>query len=100
VTGATQGAAPPVERLSAAGLTGVRVAGRVVWFQKESERIDHALSFTVAGDGTLHYLVTDLAEGTWQIWRDGKIVTPAVTVTQTAGTLWFDGPPGTWELRR
>jgi len=100
VTSAGQGAAPPAEKLSATGLVGVRVAGRVVWFQKESGRIDRPVSFTVSGGTTLHYLVTDLVEGTWQIWRDGKIVTPAVTVTQAAGTLWFDGPPGTWELRR
>jgi hypothetical protein len=72
----------------------------VVWFQKESERIDHPVSFTISGGANLHYLVTDLAEGTWQIWHDGKIVMPAVTVTQAAGTLWFDASPGTWELRR
>jgi heparin/heparan-sulfate lyase len=100
VTGAAAAPAPPVEKLSAAGLIGVRVAGHVVWFQKESERIDHPVSFTISGGANLHYLVTDLAEGTWQIWHDGKIVMPAVTVTQAAGTLWFDASPGTWELRR
>ena len=35
-----------------------------------------------------------------RLWRDGKIVTPAVTVTPSAGALWFEGPAGTWELRR
>jgi len=42
----------------------------------------------------------DLADGTWQIWRDGKIVVPAVTVSSDAGTLYFEGPPGRYELRR
>lgn len=44
--------------------------------------------------------MTDLAEGTWQVWRDGRIVTPAVTVSAEAGTLYFEGPAGRYELRR
>jgi hypothetical protein len=89
-----------VEKLTAKDLVGVRIADRVVWFQKESERVGRPLEFTVAGAGTIGYLVTDLAEGTWQVWRDGRIVTPAVTVSAEAGTLYFEGPPGRYELRR
>jgi heparin/heparan-sulfate lyase len=93
-------AAPPVEKLTAKDLVGVRLAGRVVWFQKESERTDHPVSFTVDGAGTMQYLITDLGQGTWQVWRDGHIVMPAVPVSEDAGTLYFDGPPGRYELRR
>ena len=89
-----------VERLSAADLTGVRVNDRVVWFRKDSERSEHPVAFDVTGSGTIQYLVTDLRPGTWQVWRDGRIVIPAVTVTSDAGTLWFQGPPGRYELRR
>ena len=39
---------------------------------------DDNASFTVAGDGTMKYLVTDLGAGTWQVWRDGKIVRPVI----------------------
>ena len=46
------------------------------------------------------FLVTDVAEGTWQVWRDGKIVKPAVTVTGDAGVLNFEGPAGSYSLRR
>jgi heparin/heparan-sulfate lyase len=100
VGGAKTGAAAPVEKLTAKDLVGVRVGGRVVWFRKESDRTDRPVSFAVSGSGAIEYLVTDLAEGTWQVWRDGKIVMPAVTVTEEAGTLYFKGPPGHYELRR
>jgi hypothetical protein len=50
--------------------------------------------------GSFQYLVTGLGEGNWQIWRDGRIVQPAVTVTSDAGTLYFEGPAGSYSLRR
>jgi heparin/heparan-sulfate lyase len=92
--------APAVERLTAKGMTGVRVADRVVWFQTASERTERAVAFTVRGARTMKYLVTDLAAGTWQVWRDGKIVRPAVRVTESEGTMYFEGPAGSYELRR
>jgi heparin/heparan-sulfate lyase len=90
---------PSVDRLTAKDLTGARIADRVVCFQKESGRIVRPVSFAVSGAGTLRYLMTDLAEGTWQVWRDGRIVMPAATVREF-GTLYFEGPPGSYELRR
>ncbi len=92
--------APAVEKLAAKGMTGVRVADRVVWFQTASERTERAVAFTVSGEGTMKYLVTDLAAGTWQVWRDGKISRPAVRVAESEGTLYFEGPPGSYQLRR
>jgi heparin/heparan-sulfate lyase len=96
----TGGSAGTVEKLTAAEMTGVRVADRVVWFQTSGERTERGVAFTVAGDGTIKYLVTDLAAGTWQVWRDGKIVRPAVRVAESEGTLYFEGPAGKYELRR
>jgi heparin/heparan-sulfate lyase len=58
------------------------------------------VAFTVTGGGAWKYLVTDLAEGTWQVWRDGRIVRPAVRVAESEGTLYFEGPAGRYELRR
>ncbi len=90
----------PVERISAPELTGVQIADRVIWFQKESARLDHGFQFRTTGAGQLHYLLTDLAPGTWQIWRDGAIVIPATPVSADAGTLFFSGPGGAYEIRR
>jgi len=89
-----------VEKIESGGLTGVRLADRVVLFNRNSERTDRPVSFTVKGGGKLKYLVTDLAAGTWQVWRDGGIVHPAVPVSSSAGTLYFQGPSGNYSLRR
>ena len=45
-------------------------------------------------------LVADLAQGNWQLWRDGKIVKPVAVVSSDEGTLYFEGPAGSYELRR
>jgi hypothetical protein len=44
--------------------------------------------------------VTDLAEGNWQVWRDGQIANPALVVSHDAGTLYFGGQAGSYSLRR
>jgi hypothetical protein len=44
--------------------------------------------------------VTDLGAGTWQVWRDGQIVLPALPVSNDAGFTYFHGPAGRYALRR
>jgi len=44
--------------------------------------------------------VTDVAEGNWQVWRDGRIVLPAVVASGDAGVLYFEGAAGSYSLRR
>ena len=69
-------------------------------FARDGRSTNRPFSFTSAGTGPLKYLVADLSEGTWQVWRDGRIVHPAIQVTGTAGSLYFEGPPGEYSLRR
>jgi heparin/heparan-sulfate lyase len=90
----------PVSRIDSDQVVGARLADRVVLFGKSGERTDRPVAFSVKGAGTLKYLVTDLAEGTWQVRRDGRVVQPAVTVSADSGTTYFEGPAGTYELRR
>ncbi|MBI4874326.1 MAG: heparinase II/III family protein [Acidobacteria bacterium] len=94
------GQALPVERLEAGGCAGARVSDRVVWFRRDGHRSDRPFSFELGGAGSLRVLATDLAEGVWQVWRDGRIVLPAVSVAADAGTLYFEGPAGKYQLRR
>lgn len=84
-----RGAAPHrVERVAC----GVRVADRVVCFAEGA-----SVSFTSSRAGK--YLVAGLAEGAWEIRRDGKPVETA-RVAADAGVLWFEGPAGNYEVRR
>jgi len=95
-----KGQALPVDRLESKEVVGVRLADRAVFFNRTGERTNRPLVLSVNGNGPIKCLVTDLAEGTWQVWRDGRIVHPAITVIGDAGTLYFEGPAGNYSLRR
>jgi hypothetical protein len=89
-----------VEKLEGRGVVGAQVADRVVLFNPGGGRSGEPISFVVRGEGTLKFLVTDVAEGPWQVWRDGGIVRPAVVASGDAGVLYFEGPAGSYSLRR
>jgi hypothetical protein len=88
------------ERIQARDFTGVKIADRVVLFNTTGRRTGLPVSFASTGAGKLKYLVAGLTDGTWQVWRDGRIVIPAQTVSADSGTLYFEGPAGRYELRR
>jgi hypothetical protein len=97
-----QSAAKPfaVEKIESTDVVGLRLSDRVVLFNPRGDRATQPVSFAARGSGTLKFLVTDLTEGTWQVWRDGGIVAPALEVSGDAGTLYFEGPAGNYSLRR
>jgi hypothetical protein len=100
VTHRDTGKPMPVHKIESADLVGVCLAHRIVLFNKTGIRSDKPVSFSLEGGGTFKYLVTDLAQGNWQIWRDAKIVKPVAAVNLDEGTLYFKGPAGSYELRR
>jgi heparin/heparan-sulfate lyase len=73
---------------------------RVVVFNNESAYMDRPFKFTVSGSGTYKFLITDLIDGTWQIWKDGSVFIPALVVSKDEGILYYEGSNGTYELRR
>jgi hypothetical protein len=92
--------ATAVEKIESGSTVGVRVADRVVLFNAGGDRVRGPISFQVGGGGTLRFLVTDLAEGNWQVWREGRIANPALVVSHDSGTLYFNGQAGSYSLRR
>jgi heparin/heparan-sulfate lyase len=86
-----------VKRIEGEGVVGIQLAGITVLFRNEGVRTDSPVTFRSAGS---RFLVTDLTPGAWQVWRDGSLVSSAVSVAAEQGTLWFEGPSGTYELRR
>jgi heparin/heparan-sulfate lyase len=89
-----------VRALDARPMVGVEIADRVVLFNRESIRMAKPFTFEAQGRGTLKFLLTDLGEGNWQVWRGGQIVKPAMEVSAVSGTLYFESPPGRYTLRR
>jgi hypothetical protein len=86
-----------VKRIEGEGVVGMLLAGVTVLFRNDGVRTDRPVNFRSAGS---RFLVTDLAEGAWQVRRDGSLVSSAISVSAEQGTLWFEGPPGTYEVRR
>jgi hypothetical protein len=72
----------------------------VVLFNPRGDRSAQPIAFAARGEGTLKFLVTDVAEGAWQVWRDGRIVLPTVIASGDAGVLYFEGAAGSYSLRR
>lgn len=96
-----RGAAPAeATRLDSPELVGIRIAGRVVLFNRGSRPAGRPVSFSLPSGDAYKVLVTDLSAGNWQVWRDGRAVEPAMLVTAEAGTLYFEGPGGNYTLRR
>jgi len=95
-----QAAAPPKNSVSSADFAGVRLAGWVVLFHADVRSARSAVSFVLEGDDKLKFLVTGLAPGTWEIWRNGWLENQQAFVAPRAGALYFEGLAGSYFLRR
>jgi hypothetical protein len=95
VSGAPDGA----RRVSSLDIEGVSDGGWVVMFHTEPVLARSVLSFdTGAGDGSMRFVLTGLAAGNWEIWRNGWSV-DSVEVRPREGVLFFEGRPGSYFLR-
>jgi heparin/heparan-sulfate lyase len=56
-----------VEFIKGKEVIGIKIKDRVVFFNEISEQADKPISFKVEGNGLFKFLITDLAEGTWQL---------------------------------
>jgi hypothetical protein len=94
------GAPLATEKIESQGVVGVHVADRVVLFNPAGERTAQPVSFSARGNGTMRFVVADLAAGTWHLQRDGRVVEAALTVSADAGTAYFEGTAGSYRLHQ
>lgn len=88
-------------RIRSLDLTGVRIGDTVVLFHMEDRMARSAVSFdTGGGSGRVRFIVTGLAPGMWEIWRNGWLVEPEAPVRAPEGVLYFEERPGSYFLRR
>jgi|GEM_PF-873155 len=92
-------AAPAFEPVSEIDLAGIRAGSWVVLFQTGASSARSAVFFDARGEGPLRYLITGLAPGVWQIWRNGFLTIPDAVVRPHTGTLYFEAPAGNYFLR-
>jgi len=88
-----------VEPIESSDVMGLRIADRVVLFSPGGGRAARPVAFHVRGPGRLKFLVTDLAAGIWQVWRESEIARSAVVVSGDAGLAYFESLAGSYSLR-
>lgn len=81
---------------------GARIHDRVVFFAKGFDLIDQEATITFDGDQNQKYkiLVTDLEGGQWTAVKKGKKAKEKYQAEQEGNTIYFEGTPGTYTLRK
>lgn len=81
---------------------GAVIADRAVTFSRNGEQILETFSFSVPkGSGkTIRLLVTDLADGTWTVRRDGKTVASGLVPDPDSHSIYVRGKAGEYTVAR
>jgi hypothetical protein len=82
-------------------VVGASVADRVVLFSRDSREISETFTFEIpkSAGRQVKILLTDLSEGKWQIFRNGKPLMQA-EVNPESGTIYFNGSAGKYVITR
>jgi hypothetical protein len=88
--------------ISSLDLEGVVAGNAVILFNTESRLISSAISFDTGAvrAGSLRFIVTGMAPGMWEIWRNGWVVDIGVPVRAGEAVLEFEERPGSYFIRR
>ncbi|MCG8306898.1 MAG: heparinase II/III family protein [Cytophagales bacterium] len=89
-----------VRQMEGDKVIGVKLQDRITFFSKDMSTLDRSFSFSIADNGTYKLLLTDLAPGTWQIKKNGKVFQSAIDVKGDDGTIYFEGDEGDYQLLR
>ena len=92
----------PGQRIDSLDWAGVQTGGFVVLFHTEPSLARSVFSFETApgASGRLRFVLTGAAPGVWEIWRNGWVVDPGVTVRAGEAVLFFEERPGSYFIRR
>lgn len=86
-------------RVESMDLAGTHVGEWVVLFNIEPRSTRSAVWFETTAEAKLNYLLTGLAPGQWDLWRDGWLVEHGSIVRPAAGALYFSGAGGMYFVR-
>ncbi|MBR5103225.1 MAG: DUF4962 domain-containing protein [Bacteroidales bacterium] len=90
-----------VKRIDAVKVVGIEVADRLVIFNRSSAQMNEDFSFEIPSKSKKEYriLITDLAGGVWKVFTNGKLL-KTVEVSESAGTIYFNGSAGKYVITR
>ena len=61
----------PVEKIETDQMTGLQIGDRIVLFAKNGNPENRPINLTIKGNGTFKVLITDLANGNWEVTGPG-----------------------------
>jgi hypothetical protein len=88
------------EFIGSVDLAGARIGEWVVLFHNEARSAREPQFFFVDREGPAKCLVSGLAPGDWELWHSGFVKEPSLEVSPRAGALYFEGPAGSYFMRR
>ena len=90
-----------LHRIDAEKVTGALIADRAVVFSRDSKPVSEEFSFEIPSKSKKEYkiLITDLAGGVWKVFTNGKLL-KTVEVSESAGTIYFNGSAGKYVITR
>ncbi|HYO83252.1 MAG TPA: hypothetical protein VES20_17740 [Bryobacteraceae bacterium] len=91
----------PGEDIDSLDLSGRRTGDHVVLFHTEPALARSVLSFDAGSAAdSLNFVITGLAPGVWEVWRNGWVVDQGVTVRAGEAVLFFQERSGSYFIRR
>lgn len=92
----------PVQRIDGDKVVGVSVSDRVAIFARDSKNLSDSFTFEIpkSAGKSVKVLLTDLAEGDWNVFCGKKPVLKNVKVSSEAGTIYFTAAPGRYTIER
>jgi len=85
------------ELIEAGEFLGAKIKDRVAFFSKNEGRYNGEINFELTGDENYEILFTDVREGQWIIYKDGKELTRAIATTN-GGDFSFKGTAGKYRV--
>ena len=87
-----------VKRIDDVDVVGVKLADKIVLFNREGSLVKGTIKFSINGEGSVDILVTDLAVGEWQIRKDNTVLIPEIQCQAGEHLIYFRGSMGDYEL--
>ena len=88
-----------VIKIESKKVIGIQIADRVVIYSNNFSVLAEEFSFEIKGKSTYKVLLTDLKEGVWKVFKNGKQV-ESVKVNAESGTLYFVGEKGNYSISK